>query len=136
LFDFNKDVFAQFNGDNGKKMIFAIQQLPLNLKIADKTACLQPSKNSPDNPLLGGHSNHKVPTNMTSLSSYVIGPNPRAFQSSSRQPQDTAPGIQITPRCSSSPMVYGVISISCDKTQNSLSTRYLKNGQNTETVSR
>jgi hypothetical protein len=39
--DSNKDYFAQFKGNNGKKLVCAIQLL---LKIADKIACLQPTE--------------------------------------------------------------------------------------------
>lgn len=49
--DFQRDCFAQFDGDNGKKMVFAIQQLILKLRIADKMACLHSSEDSPEDPL-------------------------------------------------------------------------------------
>jgi hypothetical protein len=51
--DFNIDYFAQFKGNNGK-IVYAIQQLLSNLKIADKTACLQPTELSLNDPQLGG----------------------------------------------------------------------------------
>ena len=79
--DFNKDYFAQFDGNNGNKMIYVIQQLLINLKIADKTACLLPTELSPDDPPFGGLLNQKIPTNMTLLSNYITGLNPRAFLS-------------------------------------------------------
>jgi hypothetical protein len=63
--DFNKDCLMQFEGDNGKKVVYAIQQLILNLKIADKTAILNPTEDNPDAPPIGGNTTHKVPQNMT-----------------------------------------------------------------------
>lgn len=50
--DFNIDYLAQFKGNNGK-MVYSIQQLLFNLKIADKTACFQPTELSVEDPPLG-----------------------------------------------------------------------------------
>jgi hypothetical protein len=86
--DFNKEGLEQFEGDNGKKTVYAIQQFLINLKIADKLATLNPAEGTTDEPPLGGQSAHPIPTNMTALSICMKGLNPRAFQSScSRQDQ-------------------------------------------------
>ena len=111
--DFGKDVLAQFDGDNGKKMVFAMQQLLLNLKIADKHAVINPADDSPDDPPLGGDTSNQVPTNMTALSNYIKGLNPRAFQRSNRNPSESAEASTSSRR--NSPQAYGVISLSCDK---------------------
>jgi hypothetical protein len=112
--DFNKDDFNQFDGDSGKKMAYAIQQLIVNLKIADKYAVINPAKDPSEEPSLGGISGTPAPSNMTALSNYVKGLNPRAFQlrSGATDAQDT-PGPAGT--CRSSAQAYRVISISCDK---------------------
>jgi hypothetical protein len=112
-FDFNKDSLAQFEGDNGKKVVFAIQQLILNLRITDKTAVLNPTEDSPDDPPIGGMTSNNVPQNMTALSNYVSGLNPRSFQAQSRPQDHIEPGTPTSRRTSS--ITYGVISLSCDK---------------------
>jgi hypothetical protein len=112
--DFGKEELAQFDGDNGKKMVFVMQQLIVNLKIADKHAVINPADDSPDDPPIGGDTANPVPTNMTALSNYVKGLNPRAFQSSNRSSTDNAEVGSTSTRRSSS-QAYGVISVSCDK---------------------
>jgi hypothetical protein len=52
--DFAKDALAQFEADNGKKVVFAIQQWILNLSIGDKTANLNPTEADNDAGPLGG----------------------------------------------------------------------------------
>lgn len=110
--DFGKESLSQFDGDNGKKMVFAIQQLILNLKIAEKTAIINPTDADSEDPPLGGLSTSPVPTNMTALSNYIKGLNPRSFQSN-KTSQDAQAMDTSTPRRSA--LAYGVISISCDK---------------------
>lgn len=110
--DFSKESLTQFEGDNGKKTAFAIQQLLLNLKIADKQAVLNPTEEDSDEPPLGGQSSTPIPTNMTALSNYIKGLNPRTFQTNSRSSQDTQ---EATPSSRRPALAYGVISISCDK---------------------
>jgi hypothetical protein len=56
-------------------MVFSIQQLLLNVKIAEKTATLNPSDESPEDPPIGGISNNMVPINMTALRNYIKGLN-------------------------------------------------------------
>jgi hypothetical protein len=111
--DFNKDSLSQFDGDNGKKMVFAIQHLLSNLKIADKFSVLNPVEDTGEPPL-GGQTNNPVPSNMTALSNYIKGLNPRAFQASNRptpaSTDDTGPNTRRT-----GSLAYGVISIACDK---------------------
>ena len=60
-----------------------MQQLIVNLKIADKYAVINPADDPSDELPLGGISGQPVPSNMTALSNYVKGLNPRAFQSRS-----------------------------------------------------
>ena len=110
--DFTKDSLIQFEGDNGKKTAFAIQQLLLNLKIADKHATLNPTEDDSDDPALGGQSSSPVPTNMTALSNYIKGLNPRSFQTNGKTPQENQ---DATPSSRRPALAYGVISISCDK---------------------
>jgi hypothetical protein len=74
--DFAKDSLSQFDGDNGKKMVFAIQQLLHNMKIADKKAIINTTNDDSDDPPLGGTSFTPVPSNMTALSNYIKGLNP------------------------------------------------------------
>ena len=94
-------------------MVFAIQQLLLNLKIADKHATINPTEEDSEDPPLGGQSSTTVPSNMTALSNYIKGLNPRSFQTSNKPTQDAqAPDTSSSRR---SIMAYGVISISCDK---------------------
>jgi len=111
--DFSKESLSQFDGDNGKKMIFAIQHLISNLKIADKFSVLNPVDDTGEPPL-GGQTNNPVPTNMTALSNYIKGLNPRAFQASNRPTSASTEDIGTTTRRPSS-LAYGVISIACDK---------------------
>ena len=113
--DFNKEALEQFDGDNGKKMVYAIQQLLLNMKIADKNATLNPTEDTTEEPPLGGPSAHPVPTNMTALSNYITGLNPRAFQSSRANQEQQDPALSGNTRRSPSSQAYGCISISCDK---------------------
>jgi hypothetical protein len=110
--DFAKESLSQFDGDNGKKMVFAIQQLLLNMKIADKTATINPTDDDSEDPPLGGTSSSPVPSNMTALSNYIKGLNPRSFQTS-KSPQESSESESYTSR--RSVLTYGVISISCDK---------------------
>ena len=112
--DFSKESLSQFEGDNGKKMAFAIQQFLANLKIADKTAVINPTDTSSDDPPLGGTNNIPVPTNMTALSNYIKGLNPRAFQTNGRTNQETQDPEQAGTRRPSA-LAYGVIALSCDK---------------------
>jgi cytoskeletal protein RodZ len=85
--DFSKESLSQFEGDNRKMLVFAIQQLLINLKIADKMATMNPTEASTDEPSLGGQTSHPVPTNLTALSNYIKGLNPRAFQTNGRAAQ-------------------------------------------------
>ncbi len=112
--DFNKDCLTQFEGDNGKKVVYAIQQLILNLKIADKMAVLNLMDDSQEDPLIGGASPNNVPQNMTALRNYVTGLNPCSFQTTSR-PLDRPEMGAASSRWPSPSVAYGVISISCDK---------------------
>jgi hypothetical protein len=112
--DFTKESLSQFEGDIGKKMVFAIQQFLINLKISDKLATINPIDTLSGGPPLGGRSSTPVPTNMMALSNYIKGLNPRAFQTNrrtSQDPQDLTHG----PTRRTSALAYGVISISCDK---------------------
>jgi hypothetical protein len=113
--DFNKDSLSQFDGDNGKKMIYVMQQLILNLKIADKYATINSTEDSPDCPPLGGENSTAVPTNMTALSNYVKGMNPRAFQSQGRAQENQDAGPPSASRRVNSALAYGVLSLSSDK---------------------
>ena len=110
--DFAKESLSQFDGDNGKKMVFAIQQFLLNLKIADKKAIINPTDDDSEDPPLGGQSPAPVPTNMTALSNYIKGLNPRSFQTN-KTSQETPESDSNSSRRSI--LAYGVISISCDK---------------------
>ena len=112
--DFNKGDLTQFEGDNGKKMAYAMQQLIVNLKIADKYAVINPAEDSPNEPPLGGQSGQPVPSNMMALSNYIKGLNPRAFQSNNRQSEMQEAAAPTNTRRPSA-QSYGVISISCDK---------------------
>ena len=97
-------------------MVFAIQQLILNLRIADKTTCLHPSEDSPEDPPIGGPQNNKVPSNMTALSNYVKGLNPRAFQSATKHHLASAdPTLPLSSRNTTTSLAYGVLTLSCDK---------------------
>lgn len=96
-------------------MVYAIQQLLLNMKLADKNATLNPTEDTMEEPPLGGPSAHPVPTNMTALSNYITGLNPRAFQSSRANQEQQDPALSGNTRRSPSSQAYGCISISCDK---------------------
>ena len=72
-------------------MVYAIQQLLLNMKLADKNATLNPTEDTMEEPPLGGPSAHPVPTNMTALSNYIKGLNPKAFQSSQANQEQQEP---------------------------------------------
>jgi hypothetical protein len=102
-------------------MVYTMEQLVLNLKIADEWATVDPTDEASDGPSIGGQTTKPVPTNMTALSNYVKGLNPRAFQSqgtTSQEAQDTGPPVNS--RRAGSSQAYGVISISCDKDPESL----------------
>ena len=96
-------------------MIYVMQQLVINLKIADKYATIDSTEGSSECPPLGGQNAKPVPTNMTALSNYVKGMNPRAFQSQgcTQDNQDTGPPSST--RRNASALAYGVLLISCDK---------------------
>ncbi len=95
-------------------MAYAMQQLIVNLKIADKYAVINPADDPSDELPLGGISGQPVPSNMTALSNYVKGLNPRAFQSRSGA-SDTQDMTNTAGSRRPSTQAYGVISISCDK---------------------
>jgi hypothetical protein len=57
-------------------MVYAIQQLIINLNNADKTAVLNSVEHSSDDPPIGDTSSHNVPSNMTALSNYMTCLNP------------------------------------------------------------
>jgi hypothetical protein len=61
--DFGKDSLSQFKGNNGKKMVFVMQQLVVNLKIAGKWATIDPTEDTSDYPALGGQTTRPVPSN-------------------------------------------------------------------------
>ena len=94
-------------------MVFAIQQLILNLKIADKHATINPIEEDSDDPPLGDQSSTPVPSNMTALSNYIKGLNPCSFQTNNKSNKDAQEPVASGPRRSL--LAYGVISISCGK---------------------
>jgi hypothetical protein len=79
--DFRKPAFSDCDNDPCKKTSFALKQLLTNFHIGDPTACLL---NHSD--LTGIHigpGGIKVPKNMTALTNYCKGFNPKAFQTNS-----------------------------------------------------
>ena len=59
--DFSKDTLSQFEVDNGKQVVFAMQQLVLNLAIGDKTALLSSTDAEGEDDTLTGNFCGKVP---------------------------------------------------------------------------
>jgi len=109
--DLAADALSQFEGDNNKKAVYAIQQLVVNLMIADKHAVILHAEDPSLDSSIGGAGGNAVPTNMTALSNYVKGFNPKPF--SNNHPYEPQGGQARGRRQGN--LVYGWISISCDK---------------------
>jgi hypothetical protein len=109
--DLMSDVLSQFESDNNKKAVYAIQQLVVNMMIADKFAVIHNADDLGMDATIGGAGGNAVPTNMTALSNFVKGFNPKPFaNSTSYDPQ----GGQNRGRRQNN-VIYGWIVISCDK---------------------
>jgi hypothetical protein len=120
IVEINEDLAAeslnQFEGDNNKKAVYAIQQLVVNLMIADKHAVLHHAEDPSMESTIGGAGGNAVPTNMTTLSNYVKGFNPKPFANNHSYESQ---GSQIRGRCQDN-LIYGWITISCNKDPESL----------------
>jgi hypothetical protein len=81
--DFRKPAFSSttFENDPCKKTAHGLKQLLTNLHIGDPTACILPHGDPDGIPI--GPGGVKVPENMTALSNYCKGFNPKAFQTKS-----------------------------------------------------
>eukprot|EP00956_Cyclotella_meneghiniana_P036472 scaffold126145_cov44-Cyclotella_meneghiniana.AAC.2 len=77
--DFKKTIFAQFDGDRCKAMVFAITQLHNNLKIGDPSVWICHGDTLEKDGI--GEGGSKVPNNMTLMCNYCIGLNAKIFQS-------------------------------------------------------
>ena len=109
--DLTTEALNQFEGDNNKKAVYAIQQLVVNMMIADKHTVIHHAEDPSMDSTIGGTGGNAVPTNMTALSNYVKGFNPKPFANNhSYEPQ----GGQARGRCQGN-LVYGWATISCDK---------------------
>jgi hypothetical protein len=79
--DFRKPAFAAFDNDPCKKTSHGLKQLLINLHIGDQSACIL-MFGDPEGIHIGP-GGVKVPDNMTALSNYCKGFNPKVFQTTS-----------------------------------------------------